>query len=318
MKLNFRQGIVRHQVDVAGTATFIRKSGNGGDHIDLVCDNSPVIVTFAHGSSDYLIQFSKTIPNAWGPLDAVGTTQYLYWDISMLNGDVSFGYTTVNPHIGTTPPSTLIPDLHWFDTQAKVMKVWNGMKWLIKLRVFAGIYNNSAVLIPKIIGTQVNLNVPCTAGFILKGKNNYPLKDGDGTFIHSESELQVSHTSGENVRFDAAVIYAEATEYIPKFTLVSYVSPRKVIRSSYQNTQLKINGIMVEEYFPGEVGNVISYGLVRNEQWNFLDSDINKPIFTSQYGEVTLIPPPVGVTQEVGYVFDNDAIFLNVQLPIIL
>jgi hypothetical protein len=75
---------------------------------------------------------------------------------------------------------------------------------------------------------------------------------------------------------------------------------------------------MTNEYFIGEVGNVISNGLVRNEQWNFLPSQVNMPLFCGQNGEVTLTPPPVGMLQEIGYVYDADTIYLRIQLPIIL
>jgi len=322
MELKFRQGIVRHQIDVAGTSNFVRKSGNGGDHIDLVCDNSPLIFTAAHANNNYLAQFTKTIPNAWGPLIATGETQYLYWDIGLLDATVTFGFTRLPPFTGpNTPAVTGAPqwlDQHWFDTTAKLMKVWNGTKWLPKLRVFAATYDSSAVLIPRHVGTQVNLNDSCRPGFIMKGKNNYPLRDGDGTFVHSESDLVVSHTSGETVRFDTAQMVAEAIEFIPKFCAVSYVAPRKVQLAKYSNVDLEINGLMTDDYFPGEVGNVIAHGIVKNSHWDFADNQVNKPLFIDDAGQVTLDAPPIGVTQEIGYVYDNDAIYLNIQMPIIL
>lgn len=319
MQLNFRQGIVRHQTDIAGTATFVRKSGNGDDHIDLICDETPLIFTAAHGANNYLVQFSKTIPDAWGPLVAVGQTQYLYWDISLLTGAVTFGFTLVNPYFGVNaPPNPITNDQHWFDTTANIMKVWNGSKWLPKIRVFAATYNNSAVLVVRQRGTQVNKNEACDAGNILIGKNNSPLRDTDGTFVTTESNLIVNHTTGENVRFDAAQLFAQATGFIPKFSLVSYVAPRKVQLASYLNTSLEVNGIMVDEYFTGEVGNVIAHGLVRNDQWDFQSNQVNKPLFCGQNGEVTLTPPPVGMLQEIGYVYDADTIYMSIQMPIIM
>ena len=318
MEILFRHGIVRHQIDIAGTANFVRKSGNGGDFIDLICDNGPVIFSIAHASNNYLVEISKTVPNAWGPLTATGQTQYLYWDISLLDAKLTYGFTTVAPYTGPTAPPNPIIDQHWFDKTTNLMKVWSGVKWLVKLRLFAATYDNNAILIPRTRGTHVGLATPCSAGSILFGKNNYPLHDSDGTFVTSESNLVVGHTSGETVRFDAAQLYAEALENIPKFSLVSYTSPRKVILSSYLREDLMINGIMVEDYFIGEVGNVISHGLVRNEQWSFTNSEINMPLFSGQHGEVTLVPPPVGVSQQIGYVYDNDTIYIQIQMPVIM
>lgn len=318
MDLQFRQGIVRHQIDVAGTATFVRKSGGGGEYIDLVCDNAPLIFTVAHGNNNYLAQFSNTVMNAWGPLIANGQTQYLFWDLSLLDASISFGYSLSAPYHGPNAPVNPASDQHWFDTTNFLMKVWNGTKWLPKLRVFAATYNSSAILQPRPIGTQVALNVKCKAGNILKGKNNYPLRDGDGTFVTSESDLVVSHTTGETVRFDAAQNFAQAVEYIPAYRAVSYVQPRKIAIASYLNVDREVNGIVTEDYFPGEVGRVVSHGFVRNADWNFTNLQVNKPVFIGQFGEITLTPPAVGVTQEIGYVYDNDAIYLNIQLPIIM
>ena len=319
MQLNFRQGIIRHQINTAGTSTFIRKSGNGDEYIDLVADETPLIFSAAHGSNNYLIQFTRSIVNAWGPLVAVGQTQYLYWDVSLLNGQVTFGNTLVNPFYGVNePPHPVLNDQHWFDNNTNLMKVWNGSKWIPKVRVFAGTYNSSAILVPRQRGTQVNLNVSCNAGSILIGKNNYPLRDADGTFVTTESNLIASHTTGENIKFDAAQLFAEATAFIPKYSLVSYIASRKVQVGSYLNTELEVNGIMVDEYFTGEVGNVVAHGLVRNDQWDWPLHSVNRPLFCGQHGEVTLTPPPVGISQEIGYVYDADTIYINIQTPIIM
>lgn len=318
MHLQFRHGIVRSQIDIAGTANFIRENGSDNRYIDLVCDNGPFIFTIAHSNNDYLIEINKTFPRAWGPVPATGQTQYLYIDVSLLDATLTYSFTTVFPYHGPTAPISPVQDQHWFDTTNFLMKVWNGHKWMVKLRVFVGSYNNSAVLTPLPRGSSVGLNTACNAGNILLGRNNYPLHDADGTFVTTESKLLVGHTTSETVRFEAAILYAEATMFIPAYSLVSYVAPRKVQLASYLNTDLMINGIMTEEYFTGEVGNVISVGLVRNEQWSFNLSDINKPLFCGQNGEVTLDAPPVGVTQEIGYVYDIDTIYLNIQQQIFM
>lgn len=318
MKLQFRQGIVRTQIDIAGTANFIRENGSDNRYIDLVCDNGPVVFTLAHANNDYLVEINKTFAKAWGPVQAVGQTQYLYWDISLLDATVTYGFTVVYPYYGPTAPTSPQADQHWFDTTNKLMKVWNGSKWNIKLRVFAGVYNNSAVVIPNSRGTQVGLNNSCDAGNIILGRNNYPLHDADGTFVTSESKLVIGHTSSETVRFEAAMLYAQATETIPEYSLVSYVAPRKVKLATYLDTNLMVNGIMTQNYFVGDVGNVISNGLVRNDQWTFNLADIGQRLFCGVNGEVTLTPPPTGVVQEIGYVYDIDTIYLNIQQPIIM
>jgi hypothetical protein len=318
MHLQFRQGIVRNQIDIAGTSNFIRENGSDNRFIDLVCDNGPFIFTVAHSNNDYLIEINKTFPKAWGPVQATGQTQYLYIDVSLLDATLVYGFTTVYPYYGSTAPSHPSQDQHWFDTENNLMKVWNGNKWQIKLRLFVGHYNSSAILLPNPRGSSVEKNDACEAGNILLGRNNYPLHDADGTFVTTESKLLVGHTTSETIRFEAAILYAAVVSNIPAYSLVSYIAPRKVQLASYLNSNLMVNGIMTEDYFIGEVGNVISAGLVRNEQWNFNIADIGQPLFCGANGEVTLDAPPVGVTQEIGYVYDIDTIYLNIQQPIIM
>jgi hypothetical protein len=318
MQLQFRQGIVRTQIDIAGTANFIRENGSDNRYIDLICDNGPVIFTLAHANNDYLIEINKTFPKAWGPTQAHGQTQYLYWDVSLLDATVTYGLTTIYPYFGQLAPTSPQVDQHWFDVGNNLMKVWNGTKWVVKLRVFAGVYNNAAVVIPNARGSQVGLNTTCDAGNIILGRNNYPLHDADGTFVTSESKLVIGHTSAETVRFEAALLYAEATVNIPEYSLVSYIAPRKVKLASYLDTNFMVNGIMTKGYFIGEVGNVISNGLIRNEQWDFSLLNIGQPLFCGANGEVTLTPPLTGVSQEIGYVYDIDTIYLNIQQPIIM
>ena len=318
MHLQFRHGIVRNQIDIAGTANFIRENGSDNRYIDLVCDNGPFIFTVAHSTNDYLIEVNKTYPKAWGPVQPTGQTQYLYIDVSLLDSTLTYGFTTIFPYHGPTAPNNPSQDQHWFDTTNFLMKVWNGHKWIVKLRMFVGNYSNSAQVIANPRGSLVGLNQNCEAGNILLGRNNYPLHDADGTFVTSESKLLVGHTTSETVRFEAAILYAATTMFIPAYSLVSYIAPRKVQLASHLNVDLMVNGIMTQEYFTGEVGNVVSTGLVRNEQWTFNLADINQPLFCGPNGEVTLDAPPVGVTQEIGYVYDIDTIYLNIQQPIIM
>lgn len=313
MELTFRHGIIRHQIDISGTATFLRKSGSNDEYIDLVCDEDSVTFAIAHGNANYLIVEPKSINHCWGPLTAHGETQYLFWDISLLNGSLSHGYTTVNPFFGTNEPSSPILDQHWYDTAINQMKVWNGSKWVPKLRLFAGIYQSNAIVVPHARGSQINQNVACKAGNILLGQTGQPLRDTDGTFITSESNLIASHTSSENLRLETIQMFAEAIEFIPSFSFVTFEVPGKVKLASSNRPDEVINGIMLHEYFPGQVGNIIANGIVRNEQWSFLPSEVNRPIYINATGEITLIEPSMQDKYVVGYVFDPTAIFVDIQ-----
>jgi len=314
MELTFRHGIIRHQIDTSGTATFLRKSGSNDEFIDLVCDEDSILFTIAHGvSANYLVTEPRTITHAWGPMSAHGETQYLYWDISLLNATLSRGFTSVSPYTGPNEPTSPQIDLHWYDTNINQMKVWSGMKWIPKLRLFAGIYSNNAIVIPSPRGSQAGMTVPCKAGSIILGNSAQPVHDSDGTFLTSESNLIASHTSGENLKIEAIQLFGEAIEYIPAFYFVTYETPGKVKLASSNRPEEVINGIMTNEYFPGQVGNIIANGLVRNDQWDFLPAQVNALLYITAGGELTLTEPALQDKYVVGYVYDKTSIFVDIQ-----
>jgi hypothetical protein len=315
MLLNFRQGIIRHQIDIAGTSTFVKKNGSDPQFVDLQCYQGPVTFTATHFGANYLIEENKSILKAWGPMPQTGETQYLYWDISLLNAQVTHGYTILPPYTNSFAPPDPELDQHWFDTSVNCMKVWNGTKWLPKIRLFAATYDNNAVLIPRPRGSQVNLtDIEIKAGNIILGQNEYPLRDYDGTFITTESNLIVSGASNENVKFDAALQFAQADEFIPKYYLVSTTSGQHIKAASSLDKTNQVHGIIQKELMTGEVGTVISHGLVKNEQWDW-SSSIRKPLFCGPHGEVTLDRPLEGIIQQIGYVFDTNAIYMNIMNP---
>ena len=314
MELTFRHGIIRHQIDTSGTATFLRKSGSNDEFIDLVCDEDSILFTIAHGvSANYLVTEPRTVTHAWGPMSAHGETQYLYWDISLLNATLSRGFTSVSPYTGPNEPTSPQIDLHWYDTNINQMKVWSGMKWIPKLRLFAGIYSNNAIVIPSPRGSQAGMTVPCKAGSIILGNSAQPVHDSDGTFLTSESNLIASHTSGENLKIEAIQLFGEAIEYIPAFYFVTYETPGKVKLASSNRPEEVINGIMTNEYFPGQVGNIIANGLVRNDQWDFLPAQVNALLYITAGGELTLTEPALQDKYVVGYVYDKTSIFVDIQ-----
>lgn len=319
MELNFRQGILKRQSDLTNTPIFIQKSSLDGRYLDLVVSPDPTIFTVAHYTANYLIEETRTVLKAWGPMEPTGDTQYLYWDVSLLDASLTRGFTLIPPIISSAEPTLPKEDQHWFDTNAMVMKVFLYGKWQVKLRVFAAIYDRNATIIAHPIGSQINVNTGSHfAGNIVLGKSNKPLRDSDGTFVTSESNLIIARTSAEAVKFDSVLAFAEAVEFIPNFSLVSILAHRKVALASFLRTDRQIHGAVITDLYPGEVGQLISNGLIRNEQWSFTEQQVGKPLFCGPAGEITLTPPISGILQQVGFVYDVDAIFLNLFTPVVL
>jgi hypothetical protein len=332
MRINFRQGIVRHQTSLSGPQ-WIQKTSLSGNSIDINAQTEPVIITFAHYGANYIFEESRSVVGAWGtgphgstnaPLTALGVTQYLYWDVDLATGALTRGWTLLNPVIAAAEPPNPANDQHWFDMTNTRMRVFRQPgsspgSWQDKVRLFAAVYDQSAVLAPYPLGSQVGLtstNLQWNCGNLILGTNNKPLKQSDGTFVTTDSDLIIHQTSGQNVRFDMALVFAQASEEIPKYFLVSFQPDRRIGLASSDNIFSFVSGIVVEDLHQEEVGQVITNGVVRNEQWNWTPGQINRPLFCGPTGELRLSPPLVGYVQQVGYVYDQDSIYMNLYPPV--
>lgn len=317
MKVTFRQGIARYQTDIYASPTFLQKSSQNGQFIDLVVSPDPTIIIFAHKNATYVYEEVKTVRNAWGPF-STGVTQYLYWDIDLLTAALTRGITQYPPiFAGIAPPSPAV-DQHWFDTINTVMKVWNGSKWVEKIRVFAATYSSSAVIKPYPLGTQAGLNIETEAGSIVLDSFFKPVRQSDGSFVTSTSNMSVVSVGTRRVRFEADIASLLANEYIPKFSFVQVRLGRRAALARSTDITSRVVGISMEDMYQGETSMVITGGLVRNELWNFPAEAVNRPVFCGPTGEVTLTPPMTGVLQQGGYVYDRDAIYIDIKPCIIL
>jgi len=132
-KISFRQGIVSHPDNtVAGTQTFLHKTGND---VDLVLDaNSssiPIIITFAHQTTDYLFTESQSVTSAWSDIPT-SQDSWLYWELDLNTGLLERGITTLEPLYQQSQPSASqrIVGQMWFDTSNNLFRVWQGSIWL--------------------------------------------------------------------------------------------------------------------------------------------------------------------------------------------
>lgn len=274
-------------------------------------------------------------------------TQYLYWDIDFNTATLRRGWTSLYPIVSSVAPVNPVNDQHWFDTANTVMMVFRKNsptdpgKWLPKIRVFAATYNSSAIIVPYPLGSQINVSGGSyEAGHIILGVNSRPLRSGDdkGTFFTTETNVTVINTGGQTVKFDATVVMAQANEDIPKFSCVSFVSNRRIVLTTTNNIYRFVSGVVIEDLHSEERGQIITNGLISNDQWPaealagdqgrplpigvtdpdfwLIKNHINEPIFVDATGQFTLNPPDVGFVQQVGYVYDADAVYINLFAPV--
>lgn len=345
----FRQGLLAPQFSAA--PPFLQRTTSSGSTVDLVISNSftrPVKVTFAHYTSNYLLEENASVSAAWGsgganngPLNVTPDAKWLYWDININTGKRTFGWTAVSPVISESLPVAPLEGMNWFDLSTTSMKVYDASPasahWKDVIRVFAAKYEGGAFLPPYPVqiyqyakwtnASQVGLDVglaqgltadACAAGPIMFSANNgNPLRQGrNGQFATTETLLVISDYSGQNVKFDSVVIFAQAIDSIPSHHLVSFRPDSKMILASSNDPMNFVSGLVIDNIYADDVGHVITSGTVRNEQWDWQPNEINKPLFCGPSGQLTFAAPTVGASQQVGFVSDNQSIVVNIQQPI--
>lgn len=327
-RLIFRQGLVRYQTDMSDNPTFLQKSGQ---YIQLVVSPDPTIFTIAHFDQDYLFTENASVPQAWGPF--TGTQDYyLFWDINLITGVLTRGYTTLAPIFAATAPSAPNPvnnqpwtQQHWFDTTNMVWKVKTSNNvWTEVLRCFAAKYQGGSTLIPYQLGTQYALsgktvNVVVYAGYPLFDDANLPIqrfrKDRRGVFIHTEMPLASQWSRLANFKIETAMLQGEATENIPMFYAVAYDGPNKLALARNTQPSKPAIGVAVEDMFVSEVRMFIAEGFLQNDLWNWDTSPsgtqpAGTPLFVGSTGQLTSTPPQTFSIQQIAIVVDPQTIYV--------
>ena len=323
MRLSFRQGVVRYQTDNTGIPAHLYLDVTR-NFISLIVAETPTLITFAHRESNYLVEEPVSVIQAWGPI--IHQECWMYWDINLFSGIVTRGMTTVKPITGLIAPSNPIEDTHWFDTSEVLMKVFLNGKWQERIRVFAGHYRNG-YFNPFPIGSQVGIeNQPNDAGYILMDPFNVPLRfkpPGEPSnwyarFITSETWLTVVNRTSMLSKLDSGNFPVLAAEPIPKFSLVQLLPDRRIELARHTDHTTRVNGIILEDMYPSDVADLFCHGMIANDDWEWENQYINKPLYAGAHGELTTSPPATGVYQQVGFVFDRNSVFIDLQPVIIL
>ena len=312
MKLSFRQGIIR----VNERPTFLVRTGTGA--VNLIVSNNPMVLSFAHKQANYIVEEARNVNQAWQPVDP--GPHWLYWDIDQVTGALSRGSTSLMPITNAVAPNNAAVDQHWFDLSTTIMKVWNGSKWLEKIRLFAGQISASGLLTTYEKGSQVGIEGSFSGGSIIFDSFGRPLRQGypHDYFVTTDAPLTTANLTGQNFRIEGDLLYARASEYMPAYSAVQLIQGGKMQLARSTNPTARVAGVIVEDFYQNEVGVVTSEGVIRNEQWAWSPDLINKPVFAGPTGQITVSPPQSGVLQQLGFVYDQDSIYVNLRAPIIL
>jgi hypothetical protein len=191
------------------------------------------------------------------------------------------------------------------------MLVWDGVRWVKRIRVFAGLLQNGTNIIEESVGSQVGLTGQREVGHILVDQNNIGIKHGN-KFLTTETLVNASASPLNYYKLESEQLRAEAVDTIPKFHVV-YWQGKEKLGVAGQSTPGKGAGIGIalEDMVSGEVKHYVTEGFVTNEDWNF--SEVGGTLlFVGKNGEVTTTVPTRYSLQRVGQVINPTTIYLNI------
>jgi hypothetical protein len=311
MKIPFRQGLIDFQRDGFNRPQYLVASSTP-NYVGFNINPTPTSVAFAHGHSDYLVIFETSVPAAWGPATS-GVTNYLYWDIDLLTGAVTYGITLFEPVISSTAPVSPVTDQHWFDLSVTTMKVWNGNKWLNKVRAFAGKIPNGTIASMTAADSEPAgpwrgaLQVPGSPGYIMSDFLGSPLRTLAGEFLTTDTPVRIRTTSGTSGVLAVppnAFVAVRAAQNIPRFSLV-YFSSENTVSLASGNPALSPPripiGVVQEDLSTNEVGTVTLYGELTYDQWDW-SASIGRPLYCGDTGQITTVRPNGLMAYRVGFV----------------
>ena len=336
MIINLRQGIVQQKLSGGGQPAFLALVGTG---VNLIASSiDPTIIALAQGQSDYLFQEATNITNAWAGPFTVVSHAWLYWDINLLTGVRTFGYTNFLPISAANPPTqstingivytSLQVDQHWFDTANFLTKVWNGAVWVLHLRVFAGSILGG-VLSQNSTGSQAGANnVQANAGYIVYDDDNRPVKKYQpfnlGEFITTTTPLASQFSKIQNYRLETAVQTAAAVGTIAQFKCVCYSGPSQIqaASSNFVSPPKPVVGVATQPIYAGEVTDFVVGGYITDPLGLFNTAQTftqGQLVFCDATGSFTTNPLILtGSFERIGYVIDPRTIYIKIEPQIIL
>jgi hypothetical protein len=305
MRISYRQGLLSTQ------ANFLQQGQN--NFIDLVVGPVPTLATIANRSVNYIIGEYSIVRNAWGPFTG-NTTQYLYWEINQVNGSITRGSTPYQVVIAATHPLSPAIGQMWWDTANNTMNVWDGTRWTMVLRVFAGTLQNGSIIVQAPFASQVGLNNPnSTGGFVLTDGYGSIFRDNNGNLLTTDSPV-VSNSTGSLVKLENAQVTVQALENLPAFSLVYLLNGQAALASSvppYDTAKAPI-GMVTQAVAQNGTVDIITRGrIVVNQQWSWDPSIWGTIVYCDGTGQVTTDKPSVLKYVNVGTIVGAQSILLG-------
>lgn len=319
MKLNFRHGLVRYHRDIYGQPAYLFRNSPSGD-ITLLATITPFVISFSHGNAEYLFQESLDVVNAWNITWVANQDYWLYIDLDVTTGERTFGQTSILPVTGNTAPVNPQIDQHWFDFTNNVMKLWNGIAWIEKIRVFVAKYDNATTFVYNLFGSTVGVNIAYHSGFILFDDDNKPLKKFDkfnrGKFITTETALSSQLHRSSSYKLESSIPVSRSRDNLLPGHVVCLTDASEVGICSAHAPEKPAIGLCMETVYSGEMVTYVTSGHATHVSWSWTNPPGTK-VFVDEFGFLTTTVPSISSFQEIGYIVDEKTIYVDIR-PIVL
>jgi hypothetical protein len=326
MKINFRQGIIRARLNLSKPNFLEHNVNNNTITVDVT--DVPVQVAIAYKSANYLIEYTATQTNLFGPFtwnpvwgeEPLHPTYYLYWDVNLASGAITTGYTYLAPTSGYGLPSSGLKDQHHFDLNQMVTVVYDGLQWVPKARVFAGFFAPDLQSLTHYdFGSQVgydqngNMYEPYVeVGYVLHTVDGGAIHLTDGTLMTSGTQVRIEN-GGYSSPFilETACQTLVAAEPIPAFVGIT---------PNGDGTVGIADGFTIDgqafalSTTPGSTGQPIAFtsrGIVKHTGWNW-DPSRGTYLYCGANGQLVqgLLNETVN-GQRIGFILDRDTVILT-------
>jgi hypothetical protein len=292
MIVNFRQGLVNSPRNPSGQPDFLQIQLNS---VNVVATNSPVVLTVAHGQSDYLITIESNVSPAWRNFGTTefpsGINYWLYLDVNAVTGEITYGQTKLEPVSRMYAPLNPQRDQHWFDTANNRTKVWIGSSWQDKIRIFVGQLTATSTIVHNPFGSHVGITGERKSGKIAFDVYGKPFRKSNGELFTTEDDIFVDGIVASPNSLETRLITVQAAESIPRFSVVKFTAFDTVRLARYEDTDNKILAFALQSVATNQPSSVVLQGVIENPAWNW--PAVNLPLWVDEFGQLTTNDPMI-------------------------
>jgi hypothetical protein len=142
-------------------------------------------------------------------------------------------------------------------------------------------------------GSQANLNQEILSGPIFYDQTGAAVKKLTGEFYTTETPFIIGSGQLQPIKLEESFIFGTASVNIGAYSVVTISNnpPTQLIPAAYEDTNVKILGMLTDTTLFGQVGTVILQGVVTNPAWNW--SGGNVTLWVDTGGALTATDPNI-------------------------